>query len=443
MKDLTKGNISKVLLQFAIPILIGQIIQLFYGLTDTWVIGRLLGDNALASVASVTPISDLIVGFLIGITNGFAVIAARFYGAKEADNLNKTFAATLTFGTAITLLLTILSVSFLPQILNLINMSKEHQVTGTAYIKVILFGMIISMLYNVFASTLRAIGDTIAPLIFLIVSAVLNILLDFLFIGPLNMGVAGASIATLLAQLVSVILCVFYIKQKYPLLSLSRKSFTFNKQLITQLLASGLSMGLMSSLVFLGTLILQSSINTFSTNIIVAHYAARKLTSIFMMPFAILGMTMASYCSQNFGARKFDRIKAGIKQSLTICLIWYVIVLAITYTIVPYLIKGITSSNVSEVIDTASLYLRIDSLLYFVAATISILRNSLQGIGEYITPIVSSTIELIGKFLAVLFLAPRLQYMGIIITEPIVWVVMVIPLIIKIKNSQVFKGQSH
>lgn len=439
MKDLTKGNISKVLLQFAIPILIGQIVQLFYGLTDTWVIGRLLGDNALASVASVTPISDLIVGFLIGITNGFAVIAARFYGAKEPDKLNKSFAATLTFGTAITLALTVLSVTFLPQILNLINMSKEHQETGTEYIKVILFSMIISMLYNVFASTLRAIGDTIAPLIFLIVSAILNIILDFLFIGPLNMGVAGASIATLLAQLVSVILCVFYIKRKYPILNISIKSFSFNKQLVNQLLASGLSMGLMSSLVFLGTLILQSSINTFSTNIIVAHYAARKLTSIFMMPFGILGMTMASYCSQNFGARKFDRIKAGIKQSLAICLVWYIIVLAVTYTIVPYLIKGITSSNVSEVIDTATLYLRIDSLLYFVAAAISILRNSLQGIGEYITPIVSSTIELIGKFLAVLFLAPRLQYMGIIITEPIVWVVMVIPLIIKIKNSQVFK----
>lgn len=442
MKDLTKGNISKVILQFAIPIFLGQIIQIFYGITDTWIIGKILGDNALAAVGSVTPINDLIVGFLIGLTNGFAIIAAQFFGAKDKEGLNKSFAGSLLFGTLTALILTISSVTFLPHILSLINIAPEHIVNGTNYIRVILLGMIASMLYNVFASTLRAMGDTKAPLIFLVISAILNIVLDFMLVGMAHMGVAGASIATVFSQLISALLCYVYIQKKYPILHLAKNSFNFDTILIKKLCSSGLSMGLMSSLVSLGTLLLQSSINTFSTNIIVAHYAARKLTSIFMMPYSILGMTMASYCSQNYGAREYERIRIGIKKSLCLSWFWCAAVIVISYTIVPILIKAITSTNVDEVIQTGTLYLRVDTLLYFVAATITILRNSLQGIGEHITPIISSTIELIGKFLTVIFLAPLLGYMGIIISEPIVWVLMVIPLIVKIKKSVIFSNKS-
>lgn len=442
MKDLTKGNISKVILQFAIPIFLGQIIQIFYGITDTWIIGRILGDNALAAVGAVTPINDLIVGFLIGLTNGFAIITAQFFGAKDKEGLNKSFAASLLFGTLTALILTIISIAFLPNILSLINIAPEHIDNGTNYIRVILLGMIASMLYNVYASTLRAMGDTKAPLIFLVISAILNIVLDYMLVGSAHMGVAGASIATVFSQLISALLCFVYIQKKYPILHLTKKSFNFDTRLVKKLCSSGLSMGLMSSLVSLGTLLLQSSINTFSTNIIVAHYAARKLTSIFMMPYSILGMTMASYCSQNYGAGKYERIRIGIKKSLCLSWIWCIAVIAISYTIVPYLIKAITSTNVDEVIQTGSLYLRVDTLLYFVAATITILRNSLQGIGEHITPIISSAIELIGKFLTVIFLAPLLGYMGIIISEPIVWALMVIPLIVKMKKSIIFRNKS-
>lgn len=442
MRDLTNGNISKVILQFAFPIFLGQLIQLLYGIINTWIIGIILGDSALAAVGAVTPINDLIIGFLIGLTNGFAIISAQFFGAKDKDGLNKSFGASLLFGTLTALILTVVSVLFLPQILNLINITPEHIDNGTNYIRVILLGMVASMLYNVFASTLRAMGDTKIPLIFLALSAVLNILLDCLFVGIFHIGVEGASIATVISQLVSAILCFIYIEKHYPILHLTKVSFSFDLRLVKKLCASGLSMGLMSSLVSLGTLFLQSSINTFSTNIIVAHYAARKLTSIFMMPFSILGMTMASYCSQNYGAREYSRIRSGVKKSLYISWFWCIIVIIIAYTFVPILIKAITSTNSEEVIQMSTLYLRVDTPLYFVAATISILRNSLQGIGEHITPIISSAIELIGKFLTVILLTPILDYMGIIISEPIVWVLMVIPLIVKMKKSVVFSNES-
>lgn len=443
MNDLTKGNIGKVILQFAIPIFIGQIIQLFYSITDTWVIGRILGKDALAAVGSVTSISDMVVGFLIGLTNGFAVVAARYYGAKDEKGLRKSFAASLLFGSLIALVLTVFCVAFLPQLLEFVNIAPEHVAGGTAYIRVILLGMTASMLYNVFASILRATGDTKAPLMFLLISVILNVILNYTFISIAHMGIAGSSIATVISQLFSALLCFIYIYKRYPMLHLSKSSFHFSSNLIKQLITSGLSMGLMSSLVSFGTLLLQSSINTFSTNTIVAHYAARKLTSIFMTPFGVLGMTMASYCSQNYGAGRFDRIRTGIKKSILYSWIWCGAVILVTYTIVPFLIKAITSTDVDEVIQTGSLYLRVDTLLYFVTAVISISRNALQGIGEHITPIVSSTIELIGKFLTVVLLAPRLDYMGIIISEPIVWVLMVIPLIVKLKNSEVYRNESN
>lgn len=438
MKDLTKGNVNKVILEFALPIFFGQIIQLFYSITDTWLIGKILGDNALAAVGAVSPISDMIIGFLIGLTNGFAVIAARFYGAKDKEGLNRTFGGSILFGLLTSLSLTGASLLFLPQILSLVNISPDQTAGGTAYIKVILLGMTASMLYNVFASILRSIGDTKAPLFFLVISVLLNILLVYVFVGIIHMGIAGASVATVIAQLFSALLCIVYIYKRYDVLHLSVRSFKIDRYLAKNLCTSGLSMGLMCSLVSLGTLILQSSINTFSQNTIVAHYAARKLTGIFMTPFSVLGMTMASYCSQNYGAGKYDRIKAGIKKSILFAWIWCFAVIITSYTVVPYFIQEITSTDAKEVIHTSTLYLRVDTLLYFVAAVISISRNSLQGIGDHLTPIVSSGIELAGKFLTVLFLVPLLQYKGIILSEPIVWVLMVIPRIVKLKRSSVF-----
>lgn len=439
MRDLTKGAPGKVILRFALPIFLGQLFQLFYTLTDTWIIGRVLGDNALAAVGSVTPLSDMIVGFLIGLTNGFGVITAYWFGAKEEKEINRSFGGSLLFGTLTSIVFTVLSVALLPQFLTFVHVQPEHIAGATAYIKVILLGMFTAMLYNVFASTLRAIGDTVAPLIFLVISALLNIGLDFLLVAGLRMGIAGASIATVIAQLISALLCVAYITKKYPLLKLSKDSFRLNTDMTRQLWMSGLSMGLMNSLVMMGTLILQGAINLFSSSIIVAHYAARKLTHLFMIPFAVLGMTSASYCGQNYGAGFYERIRTGIKKCILYAWIWCTGVILVTYLFAPAMIQMITSSRDREIMLTASLYLQVDTLFYFVTAVISVSRNALQGIGDHVTPIISSGIELLGKVLTVLFLAPTLAYFGIIISEPIVWILMVIPLIFKLRKSNVYQ----
>ncbi len=439
MKDLTKGNPGKLMIQFAIPILIGNIFQLFYSLVDTRIVGSTLGTDALAAVGATSTVNNLVIGFLIGLTNGFAILAARDFGAQRYIELRKVVANILKLGLIISFILTLLSVSFLEPLLMVLNMPEDLMMEGMAYIKVILLGMTAAMLYNVCASVLRAIGDTVTPLLFLIGSTIMNIGLDYLFILGFKTGVEGAAYATVIAQSIAAMMCFIYIWNRYPMLHIKKEDFKHDRMLSRALLTSGLSMGMMQSLVSLGTVTLQSAINQLGTHIIVAHTGARKVTEIFMLPFSVLGMTMATYCSQNLGAGKIERIKKGLKQVLLVAWGWCLIVTLASYTIAPTLIQLVTATQLQEVIETATLYLRIDTLFYFVPAMISILRNALQGLGDHIMPIVSSSIELVGKVLVVLFLTPVLGYMGIILAEPIVWVLMVIPLIVRIYTLPVLK----
>lgn len=439
MKDLTREKPIKVIIDFAVPIAIGSLFQLFYSLVDTRIVGSTLGLEALAAVGATTTLNSLIVGFLIGLTSGFSVITAQGFGAENYNRVRKSAAASFILGLAISVFLTVVSVGGLTSILMWLNMPEEHFEQGYSYILIILAGMTASMLYNICASILRAIGDTITPLCFLIFSTVLNIFLDYGFIEGLRMGVAGAAAATVLSQTAAFLLCAVYMWKKYEFLRIRKEDLKIDREMAKRLLTSGLSMGFMQSLVSLGTVSLQSAINTFGTNIIVAHSAARKITELFMLPFSVFGMTMTTYCGQNLGAGRIDRIKAGIRDALLLAWGWCALVVLASYTVAPFLIRAVTAATEEEVIATASLYLRVDTVLYFVTAVITVFRNALQGIGDCVVPVISSFIELAGKVLVVVFLTPRLAYWGIILAEPIVWVLMVIPLIIRVCTIKVLK----
>lgn len=439
MKDLTREKPLKVIIHFAIPICIGSLFQLFYSLVDTRIVGSTLGNDALAAVGATTTLNSLIVGFLIGLTNGFSVITAQNFGAGNRCRVRRSVAAAFVLGLIVSILLTFISTCGLKTILEWLNMPEEHFEQGYSYIFVILAGMTASMLYNICASVLRAIGDTITPLCFLVFSAVLNIFLDYGFILGLDMGVTGAAAATVISQTAAFILCVVYMWIKYDFLRIRKEDFKLDSKIVKQLLASGLSMGFMQSLVSMGTVSLQSAINTFGTNIIVAHTAARKITELFMLPFGVLGMTMTTYCGQNLGAGRTDRIKSGIRDALFAAWGWCVLVILASYTAAPLFVRAITATTEEEVIFTASLYLRVDTVLYFVTAVITIFRNALQGMGDCVVPVISSFIELAGKVFVVIFLTPYLAYWGIILAEPIVWVLMVIPLIIRVFTIDVLR----
>lgn len=438
MKSLTKGNPIKAILLFAVPLYIGQLFQLCYSLVDTRIIGGTLGETSLAAVGATAALSDMLIEFINGIICGFGIIIATFFGADNERNMKRAISGSIILGAAGTLIISAVSLIFLPQILGFLNISEELMNESASYIKIILAGLIATTLYNICAAVLRAIGDSYTPLIFLIISNILNIVLDYVCIT--RMGVSGAAVATVFSQAFSALLCCFYMIKKYPQLKIGREDMRPDKEIYRQLLPTGLSMGFMISFVTLGSLALQTSINTFGTDIIVAHTAARKVTVLFMIPFFVLGSTLATYCGQNLGAGEYARIRNGIRDTVKLSFIWCAIVILAVFTLSPFMIRMITASESSEIIDTASLYLKVNTVFYFLPAMICIFRNSMQGFGDTKTPLVSSFIELAGKVMIAFLLAPVIGYMGIIISEPIVWVFMVIPLLVGMARNPIISS---
>lgn len=434
-KTLTEGTPWKQILLFSIPIFWGNIFQLLYSLVDTKIVGSTLGTEALAAVGSVSILHTLMTGFLNGLTLGFSLITAMCFGADNMKRLKKSFAMTIGLGVLTTTVLVVALMFVLQPLLHLLNVPEEQFAMSYAYISVLIVGLFATVLYNLCANTLRAIGDSLTPLLFLILATVSNIGLDYLFILEFHMGVQGAAYATVLAQLISVVLCFVRIFRKFPILHLQKSDFRPEKGLIVEMYKSGLSMGLMSCLVSIGTIMLQSAINTFGTTVIVAHTAARKVFEIMSLPMSVLGSAMATYCGQNYGAKRFDRIRQGIRASLLIAAIWSVAVFIICHTVEGALIRFVASTTDAEVIYWGSMYLKVDMSFIIVCGVIVILRNSMQGFGDRVIPVFSSCIELAGKIIFAFVFAPVFAYWGIIWAEPVVWIAMVIPLIVKVVHT--------
>lgn len=431
-KTLTEGTPWKQILLFSIPIFWGNVFQLLYSLVDTKIVGSTLGTEALAAVGSVSTLHTLMTGFLNGLTLGFSLITAMCFGAKNRKRLKKTFAAAISLGVLTTLALVLMLMIFLHPVLNLLHVPQAQFEIAYAYISVLIVGLFATLFYNLCANTLRAIGDALTPLIFLIVATVSNIGLDYLFILGFQMGVQGAAYATVLAQLLSVVLCLIRIFRKFPILHIQKEDFRFDRELMAEMYKSGLSMGLMSCLVGIGTILLQSAINTLGTTVIVAHTAARKVFELVSLPNSVLGSAMATYCGQNYGARRFDRIRQGIRASLIIATVWAVVVFLICHTIEGKLIQFVASTTNPDVIYWGSTYLKVDMSFIVICGVIVILRNSMQGFGDRVIPVFSSCIELAGKIIFAFVFAPMFAYWGIIWAEPMVWIAMVIPLIVKV-----------
>lgn len=439
MKNLTEGKPLKIILQFALPLLIGQLFQLFYSLADTRIVGETLGEQALAAVGATSTLSDLLLSLLMGLLNGFGIVTATYFGAKDEENTKKAIANTFLFGTGAALLVSMISLLFLPQILRFLNIQADLFADACSYISILLAGLVTAALYHACAAILRAIGDSFTPLLFLILSSILNIILDYSFILYFHLGTAGAALATVLSQAVSAVLCFLYMRMRCPQLNPAKKDFLPNTDVYKKLLTTGISMAFMSAFVQLGTFSLQTAINVFGTATIVAHAAARKASSIFMMPWSVLGTTLATFCGQNLGAGKYDRIKKGLRDTLFLTWGWSVCVIFVTYTRSPQLICAITATTEPEIIRTAVLYLKVNTPFYFVPSVICLFRNAMQGFGDSKTPVFSSALELLVKIAAAFLFAPAIGYWGIILAEPAAWFIMVVPLVINTLKNPIFQ----
>ena len=429
MKDLTKGKPSTLILAFVLPIFLGNLLQLTYSVTDTRIVGSFLGEDALAAVGATTTLSNLIIGFLLGLANGFAIITAQRFGAKDIRGVKKSFAASLVLGTVISVVLTVLGLVFLQPILRFLNVPEHLIPVAGPYIFIIIAGLLATFLYDACAAALRALGDTVTPLVILAVSVALNIAGDLLFVLVLKAGVRGAAAATVLAQILAFVICWIYMLRRYEMLRLVREDFRdADTAMMKNMLGSGLSMGFMSSLVNIGSLTLQT---------------ARKISEIFMTMFSVFGQTMATYCGQNLGAGRIDRVKKGIRLGIFYTCIWCTLSAVASYTIGSWLVYLVTGSTNEVVILNATNYLKFDTLFYYVTAVICVLRNAMQGLGDHITPLISSSLEMVGKIVIAATLVPMLGYTGVIVAEPLVWFIMVIPLVVQIFRMPVLREENR
>lgn len=419
--DLTNGNINKLLLGFAFPTLISNLFQQFYNLADTAIAGHILGDNALVAIGATSSLFSLIMTFANGLSGGFGIIIAREFGAKNESKVKSAVAHSLIINIIIGAVIFILSLVVTKPILTAMNTPAAQFGDAYRYIIVILCTVAVPMIYNLEATILRSVGDSKTPLYFLIFASIMNIILDWVFMKNLNMGVTGAAVATVVSQLTASLLCLIVIKKNFPVLHITKSDFARDKKLTSDMLSAGMTMATMNSIFSIGSIIMQGAINALGKTIIAAHLASRKLAEMFMQPLVTVGLACSTFVSQNFGAKKYDRISKAIRYSLIYCAVWSVISFFILWFLGAKATVLITGTGNAEVVRNTAMYLRINAPFYFVLGILFVLRFSIQSINRKIPPLISSAMELGTKIAAAFVFIPMWKYTGACIAEPLSW----------------------
>lgn len=437
--DLMHGPILKSLLLFMLPILISNLFQQLYNTVDTMIVGNVLGDTALAAIGSCGSIYELLVGFGIGIGNGLAIVAARSYGAQDEDLLKKTVAGSLVIGFLSSLCITLAGLVGLHPLLVLLDTPAEILEEAYSYIIIIDVGVLVMFAYNLCAGLLRAIGNSFMPLVFLLISSGLNVALDLVFIAVVGMGVKGAAVATVISQGVSVVLCIFYVLRKTRVLVPERKHFQVGRKLYWDLFSQSVSMGLMSSIVSAGSVVLQYGINGLGTLVIAGHTAARKLFAFTDMPLSAMASACSTYVSQNYGANHPDRVRRGMRDIYLYSVVVAAAAVLLMAAGAEWMVKLVSGSSEPVVLENGARYLVWNAPFYAVLGMLLSTRYALQSMGEKVLPLLSSVIEFLGKIVFVLLFIPRFEYNAVILCEPVIWCFMTIELLMAYRhNSFVF-----
>ena len=422
--DMTQGDPFRLVLQFSMPLFCSNLLQQLYNLTDTALAGHLLGSAALAEIGATAALYGLIMNFAFGMNNGLALTVSRHFGAGDESGIRRAVGWMVTLSAVVSLVLTGCSLLGRDALLTVLQVPAQAWGGASAYLTVILLGIPLTMLYNMEAALLRAVGNSVTPLLFLLFSSVLNVGLDAAFMGPLGLGVRGAAIATVLAQGISAVLGVVYILRDYPELRFTpRQLGAATRRAVTSMFWAGLSMGLMSAIYNLGSVALQSSINALGSVYITAQTAARRLAELYFIPGGALGIGVATFSSQNLGAGRRSRIWQSVKAALAIYFVWWVFVMAFTFLLGGAAIRGITGSTDEVIISNALLYLKISAPVIPPMAVLVILRNMLQGIRHTVEPLLASGLELVGKVIFAVWLVPVRGYRAVCFCEPTTWVV--------------------
>ena len=438
--DLIRGPIMKNLLIFMLPILVSYVFQQLYNAVDTAIVGHYLGEQSLAAVGANVAIFDLMVMFAQSLGNGLCIVVSRAYGEGDERKLRKSVAGSLVIGVGTTAVMTVLSLLGLGPLLRLLGTPEAIYAEALSYIRIIGGWIVVMFAYNLLSSLLRAIGDSAMSLVFLVISSVLNVILDLALVAGAGMGVRGAAAATVIAQGVSAVLCAGYILKRAQNLIPRGEDFDCGKELYLELAGQGYAMAFMGSVVNVGSVILQAGINSLGATVIAGHTTARKLFMLCALPNISMGMAISTFVSQNKGAGQRERIIRGVKESYVydaVCGLFTVVVLFLFADELAVLISGSTNP---ELIGNTVAYVRFAAIFSGVLGVLHQTRLALQGLGAKITPIISSFIELIGKCFFAWVLVPKMGYTAVILCEPLIWCVMAVHLVITFFTNPYIRG---
>ena len=416
-RDLTVGSPWKNILFFCIPIFISNIFQQLYNMVDTIIVGQTISLSALAAVGCTGSISFLIIGFISGITSGFGVMMSQYFGAKDEESFKRSVGTCYILGLIVSVVVTAIAVP----LLRLMRTGDDIIADAHSYIVTIYWGIIATVIYNMSAAMLRAIGDSRSPLVFLIMASVLNIGLDFLCILVFDMGVAGAGVATVASQLISGVCCVAYGLKRYSVLRIGRAHLRWNNGFAWKHIKVGLPMALQFSITAIGIMAVQSALNDMGTMTVAAYSAASKIDSIAQQPFVAMGAAMATYCAQNYGAQQYGRIKQGIKVGAVLTVIFSVVGFLFVFALKTPLLQ-MFSDDYASIRDQSFLYLYACSASYLFLGVIHLLRNAVQGMGFSAVTMLSGLAELVMRVVAAFVFASFWGYTGVCFANTAAWV---------------------
>ena len=412
----------RMILGFSVPVFFGYLFQQFYNLADTVIVGKFLGVSALASVGSTGAVCFLIIGGCMGICNGFAIPVSQKFGAKDYDSMRKFIAGGVKLTAVIAVLVTTVTVVFCKPLLVLMKTPSDIFNGSYGYLVIILAGIPASLAYNLLAAVIRSLGDSKTPLIFLVVSSVLNIALDLFFILALNSGVEGAALATVISQAVSSVACLFYILKNYPILHLSKEDWKINSHHVQVLLSMGLPMGLQYSITAIGSVVLQTAVNSLGSVAVASVAAASKITMFFCCPFDAMGTTMATYGGQNTGAHKFSRLNPGIFSCSFLGLAYAFLAFVIMLVFGRNLGLLFIDSGNEEILGNIYKFLVVNSSFYFPLALVNIVRFMIQGMGFSQLAVFAGLFELVGRGVFGLVFVPVFGYTAACFASPAAWI---------------------
>lgn len=424
-RDLTQGKPITIIAQFAVPMLMGMLFQQFYNLVDTMIVGKLLGAGALAAVGSTGAINFLVIGFCMGLCNGFGIPAAQMVGARDMPAMRSYVANAAYLSAGFAVVITTVVAVFCRGILQVMQTPEDIFQQAYVYILIIFLGIPATILYNLLAAIIRALGDSKTPVYFLAMSSVLNIGLDFALILWGQMGVAGAAAATVISQAISGLACLFYMRRKFPVLRMSREELRPDAQRCKQLCAVALPMGMQYSVTAIGSIILQAAVNTLGSLYVAAVAAGSKLFQLLGCPIDAVGSTMAIYSSQNVGAQKMDRLHSGLWASMAIGLGYSLLALGAMCLLAPQsamLFLDPNEAQFQQLVELTSQYIIIQTLFFLPLAGVNNFRFAIQGMGFSTLAICSGLLEMVGRGAVALWLIPRFGYLAACFAAPIAWI---------------------